>query len=99
MRKLKADPLAPVRTSAVLCARSRDERDAALKAAANTLAVLEAAVDSDSATDGLIEAVENEYEEKINQLVGLEAALKANLEAMIAVACSALGKPTPRAAQ
>jgi hypothetical protein len=84
MRTIKPNPMAKVRPAAVRCARSRDKRDAALKAAAAALAELEATIDSDSATEVEVEAAENEYEEKVDLLVKVDTALTADFEAMLA---------------
>jgi hypothetical protein len=53
----------------------RDKRDAALKAAAATLATLEAMVESGAATRKDIDAVEVEYEAKVVALVELNTTM------------------------
>jgi hypothetical protein len=71
MTEIKANAFANF-TAAVHCAvELRDKRDAALKAAAATLATLEAMVES-CADQGDIKAAEVEYEAKVDVLVKLD---------------------------
>jgi soluble cytochrome b562 len=71
------EPLANVKTALGRCVHLRNERDAALKTAAASLAQLEAMVDSDTATDAEVNAAEAEYEKKVDALVELDKTLSA----------------------
>jgi hypothetical protein len=95
MRTTKTTSMAKVRSAAVRCARSRDRRNATLKAAAAALTELEVAIDSDSATELEVEAAENEYEEKVDLLVTEDTALTSDFEAMLATIRSALSGAKP----
>jgi hypothetical protein len=75
--KKNTDPFAKLETAVGRSVAFRDERDAALKAAAAALAELEAAVDSESATEVDVDAAEVEYEERIDLLVELDTTLSA----------------------
>jgi hypothetical protein len=66
-----------VKTALGRCVQFRDERDAALKTAAASLAQLEAMVDSDTATDAEVNAAEVEYERTVLAFVELDKTLSA----------------------
>jgi hypothetical protein len=78
------NPFAKVKTALGRCAHFRDERDAALKTAAASLAQLEAMVDSDAATDTEVNAAEVEFEKKVHAFVELDKTLSAACDSAVA---------------
>jgi hypothetical protein len=82
--KKNPNPFAKVKTALGRCTHFRDERDAALKTAAASLAQLEAMVDSDAATDAEVNAAEVEFEKKVDAFVELDKALSAACDSALA---------------
>jgi hypothetical protein len=68
----------------------RDERDAALKTAAVALAALEAAMNSDIATQADIDVAEREYEGRLELLSDLEKAMSIACAGLVAEAKTAV---------
>jgi hypothetical protein len=81
---LQNNPFANLETALSRCAHFRDERDAALKTAAVSLAQLEAMVDSDTATNAEIDAAETEFEKTVHAFVELDKSLGAACDSALA---------------
>lgn len=82
--KKSPNPFAKVKTTLGRCTHFRDERDAALKAAAASLAQLEALVDSEAATDAEVDAAEVAFEKTVDAFVELDRALSAACDSALA---------------
>jgi hypothetical protein len=96
MCKKKPDPLAKFRAASRRVFDLRDERDAALKVAAAALATLEATVESDTAIQDDINAIEVEYEDKVNVLVELDTMINAACDVCVSEGAAALGVANPK---
>jgi hypothetical protein len=81
--KKNPNPFAKAKTAVGRCVHLRDERDAALKTAAAALTQLEAMVDSDTATQVDIDAVEVEFEKKVDAFVELDKTLSAACDSVL----------------
>ena len=77
MTEKQPNPLAKLRAACRRVADFRGKRDAALKVAAAALATLETTVESDTASQDDINAVELEYEDKVNVLIELDTTMSA----------------------
>jgi hypothetical protein len=95
MTEKKTNPLAKLRAACRRAADFRDKRDAALKVAAAALTTLEATVESDTATQDDIDAVEVEYEDKVNVLIGLDTTMSAACYDCVSEGAAALGVANP----
>jgi len=82
--KKKTNTFAKVKTAVRRCVHFREERDAALKTAAAALAELEATIDLDTATQAEIDAVEIDFEKKMDALVELDKTLSAACDSALA---------------
>jgi hypothetical protein len=82
--KKMPNPFAEVQTAVGRCVHLRNERDAALKAAAASLAQLEAMVDSDTVTDAEVDAAEVEFEKKVDAFVELDKTLSTACDGVLA---------------
>ena len=81
---LRNNPIPNLKTALSRCVHFRDERDAALKTAAASLAQLETMVDSDTATDAEADAAEVEYEKTVAAFIELDKTLSAACESALA---------------
>ncbi len=81
--KKTPDLLGKVKTGVRRWVHLRDERDAALKAAAASLAQLEAMVDSGAVTAADVDAAEAEFEDKVAAFVELDKTLSAACDCVV----------------
>jgi hypothetical protein len=81
---LQNNPFPNLKTALSRCVHFRDQRDAALKTAAASLAQLEAMVDFDTATDAEVNAAEVEYEKTVAAFVELDKTLSTACEGTLA---------------
>jgi hypothetical protein len=81
---LQNNPFPNLKTALSRCVHFRDERDAALKTAAASLAQLEAMVGSETVTDAEVDAAEVAYEKTVAAVVELDKTLSATCERALA---------------
>jgi hypothetical protein len=77
---LQNNPFPNLKTAFSRCVHFRDERDAALKTAAASLARLEAMVGSETVTEAEVDAAEIEYEKTVAAVIELDKTLSAACE-------------------
>ena len=82
--KKQLNPFGKLKTDVDRYAELREERDAALKTAAVALAALDAAIDSDVATQADVDAAQLEYEGTVELLFDLAKVVRATLAVVVA---------------